>query len=244
MEALINAFHYERIGYRELLRGLIAHKSWIIPATKQDDQYHPSLFQHNGQTFLTVYSHPSLAPKNMDTITVDGIWLFSELPTNIHSLVIDAQSEHALQFTAEKFAELRTWSLAIQFEQRIDMPQLEAPILEHILQYEGYCVPLVDSEGGTQHIALAPDQEGRKLAAVFTAEDCLDIFIQHAGSSLGEKVRIDQHKGETLLPYLFSLPIDGIVLNCYGPPPPKALEKDALLQLLSIRKNNAEFQSQ
>lgn len=240
MEALINAFHYERIGYRELLRGLIAHNSWIIPATKQDGQYHPNLFQHNGQTFLTVYSHSSFVPKTMESITVDGVWLFSELPPNIHSLIIDAQSEHALQFTAEKFPELRNWSQAIQFEKAIDIPQLDAPILENILQYEGYCVPLIESEGGTQHIALAPDQEGRKLAAVFTAEDCLSIFIQHAGSSLGKKVRIDQHKGETLIPYLLSLPIDGIVLNCYGPPPPKALDKNALLQILSVRETNVE----
>ena len=43
MEALINAYHYERIGYPELLRGLINHTSWVIPAHKQEEQYHPSL---------------------------------------------------------------------------------------------------------------------------------------------------------------------------------------------------------
>jgi len=238
MEALINAYHYERIGYRELLRGLINHDTWTLPAQKQGENFHPSLLQHNGQTFLTAYSSPALAPDNMETMSVDGIWLFSELPDIIHSLIIDANSPHALQFTADKFPELRNWGLAVQFEQQLDTATLDATILEHILQYEGYCVPLIESEGGTQHIALAPDSEGRKLAAIFTAEDCLSLFMQYAGKSFGDKIRIDQHKGDVLLPYLLSLPIDGIAFNCYGPPNPKALSKEALVEILSVREKH------
>ena len=238
MEALINAYHYERIGYQELLRGLINHTSWVIPAHKKEEQFHPSLFQHNGQTFLTAYSHASLAPEDMETITVDGVWLFSELSNDIHALVIDAQSNHALQFPSERFPELRNWSLAVQFEQRIDVPELDATILEHILQYEGYCVPLIESEAGTKHIALAPDSAGRKLAAIFTAVDGLNEFMQHAGSALGNNIRIDQPKGEVLLPYLLSLPIDGVVFNCHGPATPKALDKEALKTILAVREQH------
>ena len=108
-------------------------------------------------------------------------------------------------------------------------------MLEQLLRYQGYCLPLIQSPSGKRHIALAPDPDGRKLAAIFTAKDSLSAFVQHAGTSLGEELIVDEPSGETLLPYLITLPIDGIVFNCYGPPSPKALHKASLERLIAER---------
>ena len=62
--------------------------------------------------------------------------------------------------------------------------------------------------------------------------------MQHAGTSLGEELIVDEPSGDTLLPYLTSLPIDGIVFNCYGPPSPKALRKQSLERLLNERDSH------
>ena len=238
MKAIINAYFHERIGYHSLVRALIAHKNWIIPAQKENEELHPTLFQHEGKTLLTAYSQQELVPNELETIIVDGLWLFSNLSDIIDALIIDPQSPHALKLSKEQFRSLKQWSDAIRIEEKLAQQTFDANILENLLQYQGYCIPLIQSSSGKQHIALAPDPDGRKLAAIFTAKDCLSAFVQHAGNALGEKIVIDEPSGETLLPYLTTLPIDGIVFNCYGPPAPKALNKESLERLISEREQH------
>lgn len=235
MKAVIEAYFHERVGYHTLIRALIAHKTWIIPAQKQDDELHPSLFQHEGRTLLTAYSQKEHAPAQLETITVDGLWLFDQLPDMIDALIIDPQSSHALQLPQSQFEQLRQWRSAVHIEQQLAQPTFDASVLEQLLRYQGYCLPLIQSPSGKRHIALAPDPDGRKLAAIFTAKDSLSAFVQHAGNSLGEEIIVDEPSGERLLPYLVTLPIDGIVFNCYGPPTPKALNKESLERLLAQR---------
>ena len=238
MKAVINAYFHERVGYSVLVRALIEHQEWHIPAQRQQDELHPSLFKHEDKTLLMAYSEKDFVPEQMETIVVDGLWLFSQLPNTIDALVIDPQSSHALQLPNEQFNTLQHWRDAVHIEQQLAQPHFDASILESVLRYKGYCIPLVQSPSGKRHIALAPDSEGRKLAAIFTAKDCLSAFVQHAGSSLGEELIIDEPSGETLLPYLITLPIDGIVFNCYGPPQPKALHKESLERLISEREQH------
>jgi hypothetical protein len=237
MEAKINAYLHERIGYRDLLRALITHKKWTLPAQNEDNEFQPTLLQDEDKVLLTAYSQPELAPQDLDTVIVDGIWLFSEIP-NIDALIIDPHAQHSLKFKKEQFSDLKRWAKAVRIEELLSQTELDANVLEELLSYEGYCVPLILSKSGKQHIALAPDPDGRKLAAIFTAEDCLSIFVQHAGNALGDKIIIDQPNGASLLPYLVSLPIDGIVFNSHGPPSPRALRRESLEQLLSERNTH------
>ena len=235
MKAIINAYFHERIGYRELIRALIAHKQWFLPAQKHEHELHPSLFQHGEETILTAYSNEELVPKEIEKICVAGTWLFAEFPAVLDAFLIDPQSDHALKFTKDKFSNLSQWAKAVHIEQLLAQSEFDANVLEQLLSYSGYCIPVVQSSDGKQHIALAPDTEGRKLAAIFTAEDALSTFMQHAGNALGDHVLIDQPPGTSLFPYLVSLPIDGIVFNCYGPPAPYALNKASLERLLAER---------
>ena len=238
MKAVIEAYFHERVGYHTLVRALIAHKTWVVPAQKQDDELHPSIFQHEGRNLLTAYSQREHIPEQLETITVDGLWLFDHLPDIIDALIIDPQSSHALQLPKSQFIQLKQWRDAVHIEQQLALPTFDASVLEQLLRYQGYCLPLIQSPSGKSHIALAPDPEGRKLAAIFTAKDSLSAFIQHAGTSLGEEIIVDEPAGETLLPYLTTLPIDGIVFNCYGPPSPKALNKESLERLLKQREHH------
>ena len=238
MKAVIEAYFHERIGYHTLIRALITHKMWIIPAQKRDDELHPSLFQHEGRTLLTAYSAKEHAPAHLETLMVDGLWLFDQLPDVIDALIIDPQSSHALQLPKKQFIEIKQWRDAVHIEQQLAQPTFDANILEQLLRYKGYCLPLIQSPSGKRHIALAPDSDGRKLAAIFTAKDCLSAFVQHAGTSLGEEIIVDEPSGDIMLPYLITLPIEGIVFNCYGPPTPKALHKDSLERLLAKRESH------
>ena len=238
MEAIINAYLHERIGYRDLIRKLIAFKSWQVPFLSKDDDLRPQLIRHNQQIFLLAYSDPTHVPADMKTMTVDGQWLFSQLEDPINTMVIDAQTPHALQFTSEKFSELRGWAQAVYIESLLAKEEFDAHTLQAMLDFDAYLLPLIDSESGIRHITLAPDNTNRKLAAVFTAEDALSLYIQNAQGALGKQVLIDSPNGHKLFSYLLELPIDGIVFNCYGPSKPRALSKESLKTLLKPTYNH------
>ena len=237
MNAIINAYFHERIGYRELIRALISHKKWYIPAQRKEHELHPNLFQHEQETIITAYSSNDLVPEGIETLCVAGTWLFSQFPEVLDAFLIDPQSEHALKFTKDRFTNLSQWAKAVHIEQLLAQSEFDANVLQQMLSYAGYCVPVILSDDGKHNIVLAPDSEGRKLAAIFTAEDALSTFMQHAGNALGDKVIVDQPTGESLFAYLVSLPIDGIVFNCYGPPTPYALRKESLESLLAERNS-------
>ena len=132
MRAIIEAYFHERVGYHTLIRALIAHKTWIIPAQKQGEELHPSLFQHEGRTLLTAYSQKENAPDQLETITVDGLWLFDQLPDIIDALIIDPQSSHALQLPKTQFAQLKQWRDAVHIEQQLAQPTFDANVLEQL----------------------------------------------------------------------------------------------------------------
>ena len=172
-------------------------------------------------------------------MTVDGQWLFSQLQDPIDTMVIDAQTSHALQLTSDKFADLRGWAKSLYIESLLERDDFDAHTLQALLDFDAYLLPLIDSESGVRHITLAPDINNRKLAAVFTAEDALSLYIQNAQGALGQQVLVDRPNGHKLFSYLLQLPIEGIVFNCYGPANPRALSKESLKTLLKPTKVNA-----
>ena len=239
MEAIINAYLNERLSYRELLRKLIDSEEWFIPAAEHEGTLQPNLVRHNNALFLSAYTAKETIPAELTTIQKDGIWLFSNLKEPISSLVVDPQSPHALQFPSTRFASLQKWAKAIEIEKVLEKENFNTQDFETLLLYPGFCVPIVQSESGKTHITLAPDSKGRKLAAIFTAEDCLSAFMQHVGDSLGDKIIVDESQGAELFHYLCTLPLEGLVFNCYGPATPKALNISILEELLRRRQHDA-----
>ena len=238
MEAIINAYLHERISYRDLLRKLIAYDSWFVPILQQESDLRPNLFRHNEKIFLLAYSNKEQIPPQTPTMKVDGNWLFSQLKAPIDLMVIDAQSSYALQFPKEKFPELNDWARALHIEELLAKEDFDAHTLNELLEFEGYYVPLIDSQSGVRHITLAPDTQQRKLAAVFTTEDALSLYVQNAQGALGDEILVDRPAGKKLFAYLLQLPIEGIVFNCYGPGEPRALSKASLQSLLEPIRNN------
>ena len=187
MKAVIEAYFHERVGYHTLIRALIAHKTWIIPAQKQDDELHPSLFQHEGKTLLTAYSQKEHAPEQLETITVDGLWLFDQLPDMIDALIIDPQSSHALQLPQSQFEQLRQWRAAVHIEQQLAQPTFDANVLEQCFDIKAivYRLSSLQVANAISHSLQIRTEE--KLAAIFTAKDCLSAFVQHAEIHLGKR---------------------------------------------------------
>jgi len=86
-----------------------------------------------------------------------------------------------------------------------------------VRDHQGYLLA-VTKEGEQVRLALAPDPQGRALAAVFTHDDCFDAFA----SGLGGQLMMLNLPGRQLFEQLAETQLDGIVFNPAGPPAPVA----------------------
>lgn len=68
-------------------------------------------------------------------------------------------------------------------------------------------------------LMLAPDEKGRKLAAIFTSEDTIAGFLPQVRAAAAPEQVVERiFSGEDLFSSLVSMPIDGMVFNCGGGP--------------------------
>ena len=88
--------------------------------------------------------------------------------------------------------------------------------------FDGYRV-VSRKVGDGRQIALAPDPEGRNLAAVFTSHDNALEYLQQVKEILGDDSVMSLTSGESLFTQLAGMPLDGIVFNCAGPGVPRAV---------------------
>jgi hypothetical protein len=228
-------FHNGELQFRPLLRELIGHNGWIIPASEEDEE-RPVLWRMDGKLWLLAFSSDETFKEYLDdesasrAQTVDGRWLFSSLSPPIDGVVLDAGKTHGTQFDSEKFDYLRIWAQGLKVE-RILSGAAGEDGFPFLREFEGYRLPVVQSESGKAHIALAPDAQGRKLAAVFTAEDCLEAFLKDAQGAYGEGLLVDTLDGAKLFEQLKALPLDGVVFNCSGPAKPRAVTLQMVIEL-------------
>lgn len=74
------------------------------------------------------------------------------------------------------------------------------------------------ARGGQTALALAPDGQGRALAAVFTAADNFDAFTEVRQPALEEGQLLSlELTGVELFRLLAGMRLDGLVFNCSGP---------------------------
>ena len=232
-EESLALFHAGELPFRALLRSIIAHDGWMIPASPEDLE-RPVLWRMDDKLWLLAFTSNGhlesyLDKENADrSQRVDGRWLFGGLIPPVQGLVLDAGQPHGTQFNEEKFEYLRLWAQSLQVEMLLATMQIDGEGLQLLRGFDGYRLPIVRSESGKAHIALAPDAQGRKLAAVFTAEDCLEAFLQDAQGAYGDGLIVDTLDGASLFAQLNALPLDGVVFNCSGPVKPSAVSLEMI----------------
>ncbi|HNH47941.1 MAG TPA: hypothetical protein PKY30_12930, partial [Myxococcota bacterium] len=115
----------------------------------------------------------------------------------------------------------RRWGRALRVEELL-AGRSPAP-LSLLRNFEGWWIVMRELPDGRTQLSMAPDPKGRRLAALFTAEDCRDAYVKIAGAALGEKPLLLMLTGQQIFERLVALPLDGIVFNCMGPVSPKAV---------------------
>jgi hypothetical protein len=152
---------------------------------------------------------------------VRGADLLAGLRDGLGGIDLDPGSPHALHYRQAQVPLLRRWGQAVRVERTL-AGQGDASWAE-LRAFDGYRVISHPGVATPATLVLAPDDQRRRLAAVFTAEDCLDAYIARYGTALGAGAEVRVLDGVRLFGLLVAMPLDGIVFNCCGPIPPKAV---------------------
>ena len=232
----IQQFHKEEISFAHLMRFLVAYNHWNLPSKEGE----PFIQQYGDKQFVSLYSTPEncMAEAWQDAKTTplekNGYWIVDNLP-DVDGIVIDANQPHAMQIPRNYFSYLLQYKEALQLEDQLyrdaKAMNFSPELLAMMQQFPYYVLAIVQDPHGMTHITLAPDNQNRKLAAVFTTIDCFEKFAGSAKELLGD-IRMDILSGPELFTKLAELPLDGMVVNCYGPGYMTAFGAEFMKQLI------------
>lgn len=223
IEQTLMQWHEGQGKQHALLRALATHDQWLLPRTptgsfaaREDD---------DGRPFLTMF-HSAEAEAEYSVNTGHGIAhrgvmagyaAFIGLLDQVQGVDIDPNTPLAMHFKADQLDALRHWGRTIQVEKALTKPgEVEGDPLVLIRNFRGYRVVVAD-RGEGEEVALAPDTRGRRLMAVFTALDAVELYAAKNPHRVGSSWRVLTFSGEKLFSTLKEREHDGIVFNCNGP---------------------------
>ena len=141
--------------------------------------------------------------------------LLRNLPGGARGLGLDLASHHGVAIFARDLPLLQELGQAVLVEEILAGTSQRANQHELLREYAGY---RVFWQG--QQPLLAPDPQGRRLVAVFTAEDTFEAFRAQQNAWNTPHTKLD---GGSLFGQLRAAPVDGVVFNCAGPIAPSAV---------------------
>lgn len=243
----IQLFIDEKITGIELARALVSWPTWSVPAQfDEDGQPGVSRFvMGDGTRFFRLFSDreavdelraaegdDAIGPNFIET---HGWWAFLQLTDDMQWVDINPRCQPDIHYRQPQFDMLREMARAVQVEGVLrDLSRArsedelahaggEEDPLALLREYEGYHIVLQQGGEDDFQLVLAPDTKGRMLAAVFTASDTLQAFLNERRELTDGSHRSVAVDGKTLFTQLKQIELDGIVFNCSGPIPPSAL---------------------
>ena len=217
----------------DLLRALLGHPGWRVPTeTEGGRDTLGVLVRPDGGRILELFSDDdalaTFSAREPDSETTQwralpGYSIFAQADDDLaHRVNIDVHSEHTFRYQHDQLPLLRAWSHVVMAELAAYEPERFAnpfAVLRRVPEWR----LLLRLDGADRDWVFAPDNHDRSLAAIFTASDTIDAFIDAVGDQLEGELEIVTQTGEELFGALRALPIDGIVINPLGHLPARAL---------------------
>lgn len=224
--------HRKQLDDTTLLRILVEHGSWRVPALSDPSGQHRLLIEERaGERWLQIFTDAEAMTQHVEAIghaddlayiETTGQWIFTHLADDLTGLVINPTQPHGVRFLAEHFPTLRSWGRALAVEAALEERRDDAETVT-LLSESDFLIAFIPDGAGTPQIALAPDPQQRQLAAVFTAPDTARTFIEAAERALGRSLTVQSVNGGELFANLATMPLQGLVFNCLGPLNPIAV---------------------
>jgi hypothetical protein len=240
---LIAAWRAKKLSGLALMRGLVSHPAWEVPISEKATA---EALAHNaisslqvstgkdGKACLMLFSdveaHKAYRQANAITteqhfLKTSGTWVFRLPLDEVDQIWVDALTPHDIYYEKQQFGSLRDMANAVVVEEALTgLRKGNAPqdAFATVKSYGNYYMATMVRDGKPVFLP-APDDKGRNLAAVFTADDSFDAFAAQAmRGNDGLRIEQMQMNGETLFDTLRRMTIDGFVFNCSGPITPVA----------------------
>lgn len=206
-----------------LMRAIVTHDPWWVAAAAEADGPAPRLVMEDDGPWL--HAWPTAARGGGPRISMRAETLLSAVHDGLAGLAIDPGGPLEVRFDRARFPLLRRWARADRVARIVRGLDPRPDGMAVLRAYGGWHVMVRGGDGGRQ-IMLAPDDRGRRLAAVFTAEDTARAFAARFAEALkGRAVDLEVLDGAALFGELAAVSgLDGIVFDCAGPLPPKAVQ--------------------
>jgi hypothetical protein len=226
-----------------LPRILATHPRWHVPMQGPNGQPGRLLVQQSdeGKRYVQLFTdaqaaHDCIAQVGAGKVgahfaDLPGAAVFQGLDPELDYVDINPLSPSKIHYTKEQIPMLVAWGTAVAIEQTLAEFDDSEQALSRLKHHRPFFVVASEHEGRPS-LMMAPDDEGRRLAAVFTAEDTRDAFLKRATAALqktlGVVPRVLELSGQELCRLLINVPLDGIVFNCLGPVPPTAFSAEII----------------
>lgn len=210
------------------MRVAIAYPHWKLPLADRDPEAILSgstpqwdLRGVGGATALPAYlddqalRHDAL-PRPKLFIEMSGEGLFGESAPQVGAICLEPDSTDRWLCGRDELLRFRRMVAAHAIERALEQlragtppPNLRALFTKHADFLLPYC-----NRGLGVEICRAPDERGRDLLAVFTAEDCLEDYRARLPAGERDSLTVEVIDGEALCAEIVLREPDGFVFNC------------------------------
>jgi hypothetical protein len=219
----IDLFRAERLNGMYLLRIFSAWPRWTVPGDEVESQLilrpiaggdgEPQLVMFSDEAAVAAaQAYLGAETPNEPLITASGDAVFAALSDDFATVRINPFAGSDLYYAREQFPRLREWGQIAAVERALANVLRTGAGLDTIRNFDGYYIAV--NREGLQNIALVPDDFGRRLAAIFTARDALEAYLDENGGPDTQSLGMT---GVQLFTALRKIPLDGIVFNPEGP---------------------------
>lgn len=240
----ITQWQQKEIDGLTLMRRLMAWPRWNVPISaaaavemlatnaasrimyNRDPAGVGRLFLYSDNEAYTAFCREAHITGEQHMLTTAGDWIFRLELEGISEIVIDAFTPTEIVYAEEHFERLREMAKAIQVEDALTRLRFEPETAEDTIpvvrDYASYLLCVNRGEGGLI-LALAPDSQGRELAAVFTSREAFDAYYPTGKEGYPDgDLLVLTLSGVELFQQLAKMNLHGIVFNCKGPVRPIA----------------------
>jgi hypothetical protein len=219
----IDLFVAQRLNGMYLPRIFGAWRSWIVPGEEDAGQLflrpvtlgdaEPELWLFSdADAVAAARAQPGAESLAGSLINASGTVIFAALTDNIARVKVNPFTGADLYYTRAQFPRLREWADIVEVERALADVIRTGTGLDIIRNFSGYYVAV--NREGLQGLALVPDDKGRRLAAVFTARDALEAYLDEYGAPDTLPLGMTGAQLFTALP---RMPLDGFIVNPEGP---------------------------
>jgi len=240
----IEQWQKKEIDGTELMRRMMTWKHWSIAVSEsaavemlatneagrimysRDENGVGRVFLYSDNAAYAAFCKEAGVTEAQHFLSTSGDWIFRLELDGISEIVIDPFTPTQIVYAEEHFERLHAMARAVQVEEALTnlrfQPETADAMIPLVRDYANYILPVYRADGGMV-LAMAPDSQGRDLAAVFTSTEAFDAFAPVWGGGYPDKeLLVFNLSGTELCAQLVKMNLDGIVFNCKGPARPIA----------------------